>query len=253
MGICVLLGLLASIWTGVDATCANFCSGHGTCGGANKCTCFPGWTGAPDCSRKVCPTGTAWADKASGTNVAHSAMECSNRGVCDYSTGVCMCTTGFTGNACQRRVCLNNCSGHGTCQTMAMMGLMYGPDVGTGKGPAYTNWEQSSMMSCFCDYGYQGPDCSLRMCPKNDDPLTTGQGYRTVSLTLAASTALAGSVTFTFSGQSVTMPANSDANSNAICTAAISSLPNIGAATCTMSNINGVTKGINSNCVCTYL
>ncbi|OQR83560.1 hypothetical protein ACHHYP_14571, partial [Achlya hypogyna] len=230
-------------WRVADGSCANLCSGHGTCGGANKCTCFTGWTAA-DCSRRMCPQGSAWADKASTTNTAHSTMECSNRGVCDYSRGVCMCAPGFDGDACQRSTCLRGCSGHGTCQTLAMMALAYGPDVGTGKGPAYTNWEKNSMMSCFCDYGYQGPDCSLRMCPKNDDPLTTGQAYRSVVLTVAgSSSALAGTVTFTFNGRSVTMPANANSNSDAICTAAISSLPNVGSATCVMSNVDGTTQG----------
>ncbi|EQC30579.1 hypothetical protein SDRG_11637 [Saprolegnia diclina VS20] len=239
----LLVALSLSAWDAADGTCANMCSGHGTCGAANKCTCFANFMGA-DCSRRACPKGIAWSDKALAANTAHSMMECSNRGTCDYIKGVCTCADGFAGDACQRSVCLNSCSGHGMCQSTAMMALAHGRDTGTGSGPAYTNWEANSMMACFCDYGYQGPDCSLRMCPKNDDPLTTGQTYRSVVLTVAgAGSALAGTVTFTFNGRSVTMPANGNANSNAICAAAISSLSTVGSATCVQGAIDGTTGG----------
>ena len=29
-----------------------------------------------------------------------TAMPCSNKGSCDYATGVCQCASGFTGSAC---------------------------------------------------------------------------------------------------------------------------------------------------------
>lgn len=49
-----------------------------------------------------CPTGVAWADKAYGNDVAHQSVECSNAGVCDYTSGKCKCFAGFSGSACQR-------------------------------------------------------------------------------------------------------------------------------------------------------
>ncbi len=84
------------------------------------------------------------------------------------------------------------------------------------------------------------------MCAKNDDPLTTGQTYRSISLTISATgiIPLAGFVSFTFNGQTMTMPANADENSNVICTAAILTLNNIRSATCIMSNIATTTRGI---------
>ena len=52
----VVFLLLFSYSTRVDARCANSCSGHGTCGVGNVCTCFTGWHGgAPDCSMRKSP------------------------------------------------------------------------------------------------------------------------------------------------------------------------------------------------------
>ena len=49
-----------------------------------------------------CPTGPAWADKAQSQDTAHQEVECSNAGLCDRSSGICNCFSGFTGRACQR-------------------------------------------------------------------------------------------------------------------------------------------------------
>merc|ERR1711871_1280818 len=48
----------------------------------------------------------------------HFYMECSNRGVCDRKTGVCECFDGYTGRACSRQACPNDCSGHGECMNV---------------------------------------------------------------------------------------------------------------------------------------
>merc|ERR1711976_344711 len=34
------------------------------------------------------------------------------------------------------------------------------------------NWDYGKIQGCRCDPWYQGDDCSLRMCPRGDDPLT---------------------------------------------------------------------------------
>ncbi|KAE9355797.1 hypothetical protein PF008_g3899 [Phytophthora fragariae] len=196
LGVFVLLLLPVVVVQVADAACANSCSGHGRCGASNQCTCDADWALAPDCSLRKCPTGVAWTDKAKTANAAHAVAECSNRGVCDYSKGECTCFNGYTGAACQRLRCPSDCSGHGLCYSSATLASQYGPSSLAGSGPTYTNWEKDSMTSCMCDMGYNGPDCSQFMCAKNDDPLTTGQAYRTIQIAVGAdptpATALAG-------------------------------------------------------------
>ncbi|DAZ96064.1 TPA: hypothetical protein N0F65_005842, partial [Lagenidium giganteum] len=116
---------------------------------------------------KKCPRGLAWSDKASGTNVAHASTECSNRGICDYTKGECVCFAGFTGAACQRFRCPNDCSGHGICYSLKTLASYYGTtalpsQAGTGVALAYTNWEKDSMSACFCDYGFQGAEYTIQ-------------------------------------------------------------------------------------------
>ncbi|KAG3015769.1 hypothetical protein PC121_g13646 [Phytophthora cactorum] len=235
-----------------DAACANSCSGHGRCGSSNQCTCDSDWALAPDCSMRKCPTGVAWTDKAKTANVAHAMVECSNRGVCDYSKGECTCFNGYTGAACQRLCCPSDCSGHGLCYSSAILALQYGPDslpsvAGDGVGPVYSNWEKDSMSSCMCDMGYTGPDCSQLMCAKNDDPLTTGQGYRTIQIQVDADAstniALAGSVRVHFLGDIAVFSAVAvaDAAHEQACAQAFQSMRTVLTATCTITSVNPVT------------
>ena len=166
-------------------------------------------------------------------------MECSNAGVCDGESGTCSCFDGYTGLACQRLACSNGCSGHGSCITTHQAGLTYGRDTpagfspgGDGRGPAYTNWDGHVTTLCACDTGFFGADCSLRMCPKGDDPLTSGQAARALTLTTAGASALGGTLTVSFDGEEFTMSADANAVSGAECKALLEGLPNIEVAAC---------------------
>merc|ERR1719181_2563895 len=52
--------------------------------------------------------------------------------------------------------CPNSCSGHGCC----------------GHGSCLASSANSAMYSCSCDGGFSGVDCSSRLCPVGDDPMT---------------------------------------------------------------------------------
>jgi hypothetical protein len=42
---------------------------------------------------------------------------------------------------------------------------------------AYALWDADMHQRCVCDPGYDGHDCSERLCPRGDDPLTTGRRF----------------------------------------------------------------------------
>jgi len=149
--------LLAVVGLAV-ASCPNSCNGHGRCGQYDQCTCFPRWTGA-DCSERLCKEGFAWSNGDEYN--PHGWVECSNQGICDRATGQCQCFPEYEGAACQRSSCPNSCSGHGTCELAKDLSIM----------PS-TEWDYWKIQGCRCDGGFTGPDCSQRLCPLGDDPLT---------------------------------------------------------------------------------
>lgn len=59
------LVVLVSIAKLAAAECPNACSGHGTCGAYDMCTCYNGYM-ANDCSERVCPFGLAHVDSPKG-------------------------------------------------------------------------------------------------------------------------------------------------------------------------------------------
>ena len=161
-----------------------------------RCSCFDGY-GGPDCSQRECPKGRAWADIAVDVDVAHQPAECSNAGICDTMTGLCMCDWGTTGKACDRKTCPNDCNLNGVC--VSMHHHAQAQDPGDGGGFKYTtNWDHDMLSGCVCDPGFYGPECLLKSCQHGDDPLTTGQfnEMQTISCT-----ATAGSFTLRFRGR----------------------------------------------------
>jgi len=229
--------LLAILPLLTRAACPNACSGHGSCGEFDMCTCYTNFEGG-DCSQRVCPFNWAWVttsngdinfdgDRYDGTeynvdypfsqgdsnaqlttqrspggtwenwpyfghaNEGHFYMECSNRGLCDRSTGDCACFPGYSGTACRRSVCPNDCSGHGTCETIAEMAQF--------PGLTYALWDRSMQRTCLCDPGYTGPSCEERLCPYGDDPLTVLNNYNEVQyVEVKANSAFAGTMAFKY-------------------------------------------------------
>ena len=250
--------------------CPNGCSGHGTCAlptssGSSAagtlattlglCTCDSGYEG-PSCSRRPCPTGNAWFDAVSANNVAHrTGVICSGIGVCNDFAGSCSCPNGFTGDACQRQDCEagedKQCSGHGRCRSMFYIAENYGPQATTAAklqaGPVYANWEKHAYRDCFCDWGYTGSRCQYLMCPKGDDPRTTGQNDLIFTITTSGTsgTALAGHFRFHFYGHSTKFIADaySPTFSNANCQAFVQALSNVATATCAVSGISSNHRG----------
>lgn len=188
--------VIAALIGAATASCPNSCSGHGQCNNYDQCTCFAEgvdeglvaddkeWTGA-DCSLRTCPRGTSWVS-ADGTCDHEDEQECSDRGVCDRATGLCTCFDGFTGSACQRTECPNDCSGHGTCRSnqdfaydwaVSKSNELDGEEnnINSFEGTYFASyndaWDSGMQYGCKCDAGYRGADCSLIECPSSYDPM----------------------------------------------------------------------------------
>ena len=150
--------------------------------------CHYAWTGA-DCSLRTCPRGVSWGDKLWADDAAHKQRaECSDGGFCDRKSGECQCLSYYTGAACERSVCPNDCSGNGICITLSKIASDADSDadtfsehtivtdngVGTMIRASYTkNWDALKQQGCWCDYGFRGADCSLIECPSNSDPIVS--------------------------------------------------------------------------------
>jgi hypothetical protein len=139
----------------------------------------------------------AWTSRmgASGNEV------CSNRGLCDYASGLCRCFAGFAGEACQRSACAGAtpCSGRGACLPLEALVALGGSGgggwnasdaaaqfaaVATAAGAA--GWEAARVYACDCDSAWPvgfgagqtqvpqaaGVDCAQTRCPSGDDPRT---------------------------------------------------------------------------------
>merc|ERR550537_394859 len=146
---------------------------------------------------EVYPWGTTEQYPNADANEGHFYMECSNKGICDRKSGTCDCFDGYEGTACVRASCPNDCSGHGTCETIKELAEMKSFDTTAGHAPsttpvgattsgatgshdfdlaieesyAYDLWDQDKTMGCKCDPVYYGADCSLKKCKYGVDPL----------------------------------------------------------------------------------
>ena len=96
-------------------------------------------------------------DVTASWDEAHFYQQCSSKGVCDTTTGVCACFPGYEGAGCARKSCENDCAGHGACKNY--------------HGTAYNMWDAEATLYCDCDAGYTGPGCEKRVCPSGVDPV----------------------------------------------------------------------------------
>jgi EGF-like domain len=138
---------------------------------------------------RACPSGAAWADKATADNLAHAPLtECSSFGYCNRATGVCECRDGYSGEACQRKQCPGNgnCSGHGRCISVAQAGIQQDFRSLVRPRADYTGWDAHMIHGCACDAGYGQYDCSARLCPQGADPRLTSATYDKLSITCTA-------------------------------------------------------------------
>jgi len=162
----------------IQAQCPNKCSRNGICNNKGICECISSFTG-PDCSQSICPKGKAFSDMPENQDVAHLEVTCSGRGVC--VSGECECDEGFTGIACERTKCRNGCSNNGRC--MSMRHLADDTRNQQSQQFAYSApWDADKIFGCVCDAGFTGFDCSLRVCPTGDDPLTTTNTNQEIQL-----------------------------------------------------------------------
>jgi len=155
-----------------NAHCPSFCNGHGRCVGVNKCHCFSKWGGG-DCSQRLCPQEVSWNDIAMADETAHAPAACSDRGTCDFRFGSCQCHSTMEGAGCQRMKCPRDCGGHGRCRSLRTLNMYR--DEGVASFAYDTNWDADKIHGCECDEGHGGFDCSQRVCPLGDDPMTQGQ------------------------------------------------------------------------------
>jgi len=243
----------AALLTVASASCPDSCSGHGTCGTHDKCSCFARWGGS-NCADRQCPSGLSWVVSNGGSNIPagddlggkHAYTECSSQGTCNTETGECECFPGYEGRGCRRTSCPNKCSGHGRCVYNDDLVSSYGMSGYMQFDSQY--WDAHKTRQCVCDAEYEGIDCSSRQCPKGDDPLTecvnsdspgeSNDMTQVITFPTTDGSFAAGFFTLTFSDQyggewatypiSLSAPADNSAG-DAVCTAvgdALEELPN---------------------------
>eukprot|EP00656_Telonema_subtile_P000075 TRINITY_DN1002_c0_g1_i1.p1 TRINITY_DN1002_c0_g1~~TRINITY_DN1002_c0_g1_i1.p1 ORF type:complete len:328 (-),score=22.78 TRINITY_DN1002_c0_g1_i1:109-1092(-) len=153
-------------WVGSDCSTkqcpvhnGQVCNGQGVCNAqTGQCECSAAYFGT-QCELKHCPDAVF---KFNGNPPARPLepsdfVECSSRGVCDYSNGVCGCSNSTHGPHCEFKQCPKAetgfvCSGEGVCDQI------------TGH--------------CNCFEGSTGSACQETMCPMDQNALECGGAAR---------------------------------------------------------------------------
>lgn len=105
--------------------------------------------------------------------------------------------------------CRNNCHNNGRC--VSMRHLAENTRNSQSEQFAYNQvWDGDKLFGCVCDVGWTGFDCSLRVCPTGDDPLTTdGSNQEVQLLHCSAPSASSGHIVLYYDGEhSPSIPAD---------------------------------------------
>jgi len=165
-----------------NAICPKNCSNSGFCDySLNKCICFHGFTGNSCEKPLICDANcnNHGICEISSENQAFCRcykgffgkkcekscyLNCSDRGICDHSTGKCQCEKRYKGSFCEEyRDCPYNCSFRGKCEKgecVCEIGFsgkscefeIICPEKCQGKG-------QCIWGKCVCDLGFEGKAC----------------------------------------------------------------------------------------------
>lgn len=215
----VIAAITLSLVDEAIATCPNACSGHGTCGDYDSCSCYSNFQGA-DCSLRTCPHHFAWATTSKGdlnfdgdvndATVYETTTKFANSGVEYVAT---QANAGgdwegwpstFNGINVDEGHFYMECANRGTCDrklgtckcfegyTGASCQRTTCPEKCNGRGTCksvneqgsaagftYGLWDGDMSHSCVCDKGFSGPSCADRSCPVGDDPMTMDQQFET--------------------------------------------------------------------------
>lgn len=112
------------------------------------------------CELKICEYGPSW-------NNDGETSVCSDRGICNPSTGSCECFSGYYDDNCGVNDCKNSCNGHGICVTDEEYYTNHvkkvkndGSGVYTIDASGITSKYMERRKQCICESGYSGSDCS---------------------------------------------------------------------------------------------
>ena len=107
-------------------------------------------------------------------------------GYCNRDYGECECAPGFEGAACQYMKCPGAdvegpCFNQGECLSLSFLaeasldnGVSTKRTYGKTPNDKY-RWDYDSIRGCKCNRDRMGWDCSQKLCPFGDDPLSTSQ------------------------------------------------------------------------------
>jgi hypothetical protein len=187
------------------------CNDRGICDEETwDCQCIDGFTGA-DCTLMTCPKGRSWfsAPVNEIDDVHLQRTECSDMGYCNRDYGECECAPGFEGAACQYMKCPGAdvegpCFNQGECLSLSFLaeasldnGVATKRTYGKTPNDKY-RWDYDSIRGCKCNRDRMGWDCSQKLCPFGDDPLSTSQYNELQNLNCDLDDDTQASVRFTF-------------------------------------------------------